>query len=308
MKRKKLLNHRPVLIAIVLCHFLVSTNVEAKDFLTDSVVKVNELIDAYESGVTSVTPCSQPGTIDETQWLENGFVDPVANIYPLSSPQARGLPQVTHHMPLEVVHLRGSQWSVANIVERYSDVREIYRQCGIDVTQIRIVEVDAPVTIDRKAHKRMMTENLKRNPNADPTQIFTSSNLISEYDYTVGDLEQESHLELSERVPTQDHFVLIHVNNVNGTSSSGPEFAYGGTARLNRHWLEHDITTRHTDNPKYKNHNNYSVEAHELAHTLLNESHNNVTGNIMDANNETRTNSMTPEQCEKMKNHPMLNP
>lgn len=106
---------------------------------------INEVIRNVGKPLYPTCPTSEAELINEEQlWEAKGYFN--TNISYLSVedyyPEHSGV--YTHKLDLTLVNLRGSGFNKSLIEDRIKRVAKIYRQCGIKITEAKIVESDPP--------------------------------------------------------------------------------------------------------------------------------------------------------------------
>ncbi|MBT7608925.1 MAG: hypothetical protein HN576_04165 [Bacteriovoracaceae bacterium] len=220
-------------------------------------------------GPSSSTELDNP-TNQKRVWELNGFYNPYFKNIDLYS--ASDNTQYTHSVQVDLIMIRGSGWDEETIIERYRKAAEIYKQCGIKLTPARFISVTPPSGI-------VDIERSPRNVN-----------------------QENSVIKFASAVPKSKGMSTMFVRSfTNGsTGTSGPEFAYGESSPLyNKTWLTTDVIDDNYTGIR----ENYSPEAHELSHNLLNIGHMDGEPNLLHGDYNSLNDVLTDEQCEIMKMH-----
>ncbi len=238
---------------------------------------------------------AKPDPNSEAGWVQAGFGNPKITKMDLYSGDRH---RYTHEADLDIVVVRGSGWTKEIIEERYKKVVTIFRQCDLKFSNMRMIEVDAP--LDPKTKKEI-------------TQFDTGTRTFP------------STANFSERIPAVGpRLASIHVRllKYGGLGFSGAKFAKKGSPRLYKQWISAQILSE-----KYKVYEDspsgFCSEAHELGHALLNCRHKpKVTPQLPESDengflcDESRPNVMgkygntsgdfTPAQCEQIRSNTEL--
>jgi hypothetical protein len=182
----------------------------------------------------------KPDHSSEAGWVQAGFGNPKITKLDLYVGDGH---RYTHETDLDIVLLRGSGWTMEIIEKRYRKVVNIYRQCNLKFSNMRVIEVDAPFEIKPPLPPR-------------PIETFKVGS------YWGG----SSSGMLAERVPSpQTRIVSLHVSKIAGnqTGVAGIPATTHGTLLVNRVWISSAILS--ADRKE-----DHSLEAHEIGHILVN--------------------------------------
>ena len=215
------------------------------------------------------------GEKEERAWADAGFGSPEIESIDTQRFYPKTGPTVTHEVALTVVMFRGTGWKKKVILHRLKKMAAIYAQYGLRIGALKFVTADAPGgKID-----------FARPGNGDR--------------------------EIALRVPPTPKPILFYFRSI-------PKFnAYA--------WVEHSDNKDIPDaikntawfslsiglelNKKIR-HPGYVSEAHELGHVLLDSLEHVTDGvkNLMSGKHEYVTDTLTPEQCVKIKSSPLVRP
>lgn len=172
-------------------------------------------------------------------------------------------------IPLTVIHLKNSKWQLSDIKIAIERTKKIYKQeCEITLSPLLLVSTN-----------HAMGSELNSD---DPVDYIDIKSIImndAAYKPAVFMLDKD----------------LSDIPTYGGTSWSthGTAILFNSYPVYNRKGLIVDF--------KHDRHQQYEIMAHELAHLLLNEGHNNIRGNILNQSRDQRTNRFTQAQCSKLR-------
>jgi len=217
----------------------------------------------------------EAGEKEEKRWADAGFTNPKIEFIDTRRFYHKTGQTFTHELDLTVVMFRGTDWKQKIILSRLKKMSGIYARCGLRIGTLKFVTADAPG---------------------------------GKVDFArPGDRDRE----IARRVPPTPKPILFYFRSI-------PKFnAYAWVehtdnidipdAIKNTAWFSLSITMEL--NKKIR-HPGYVSEAHELGHILL-DSLEHATGgikNLMSGNHEYVTDTLTPEQCVKIKSGPLVKP
>jgi len=197
------------------------------------------------------------------------------------------IPAATHRVPLQIVILRGSRWTWADVDRRVAKTREILAQCGVRL-EPTIVELNSP--------------------SGSPSVLYQESSA-----------QNPASLRVVAQTLAQSRPVLFYVE------SFSDNIAQRGTARIRTNSAgEPEVDTAWI--PYFEPSNvqwSYQVDAHELVHVLADIGHwtppyrsppgrkkgdppdpNAPDHGLMVGNPSVRTNVLAPFLCARIKSHP----
>ncbi|GEM_PF-3042212 len=231
----------------------------------------NRMATKCETGITEApatreySPVSGNGS-EEKEWIDNGYGDPVITNLNMRKNDGR---TYTHEFDVDVVLLRNSGWSEAEVRELMSKATEVYMECGIQLANVKIVTATAPQStwIDsymesEKGLVRSLPSAVKR-----PTVFFVRSNREGNWAYSYNKEVCGTSPRCDTAWVTKDIFSPVRINQFKG------------------------------DNWKY-------VVGHEIAHLVGNCSHNNDSvDNIMNDNPQRVSKYPQYQLCNSIKQH-----
>jgi hypothetical protein len=257
-----------------------------------------------------VNPClsqlSPPDEPDNAEgWLASGFENPEEVVLQFGN-DVYGDTTMTHEMEIESLLLRGSNWSVEQAQEKFTEMAGVLAQCGIRVNQVKITSVD--------------------NPHPDPRRNDNMVDFLHEAVHPGGRSGSQAETNaLARRIPSDHRPIVILArdtgNNNSGFARTGP-YRYNTTQRsalspnqpgLNTTYIGDEILR-----PGIRS--RASVIAHEVGHLLCQCAHvegdEDILGvappgadNLMNTNPHVMresANNLTPQQCEIFKRSPMV--
>lgn len=207
------------------------------------------------------------------------------------APAYQGAAQVpaTKGLALVSVMFRGSGWTVPEITARTQDMTDTIGQCGVKLTGLKIITVDTLPGLSRFDGQVRVGTNYLDDPNKKEAKV---ANVL----------------------PTSLRPIMFYVQAI-ATDSAYANLAeaepegYKTAPVVDTIWIA-KATTFYEH--KYNKH--YSVEAHELGHVLGKLQHlyppklPGPTTNLMAADLHKLSPVLTPAQCEKIRQSPLLSP
>jgi hypothetical protein len=236
----------------------------------------NKLV--QESGISPKVPCDPPANPkaeSNKRWDELGFKNANLETWTestlYSSNSVKDNVVFTHGITLTTILFRNTGWTRDEVLTRFRRLAEVYKQCGIKVQQVNFVESDALngwIDIDGIVPRKKDRES----------KILSS-------------------------LPVSEKPIYFYVRSSKDANSAyaQPEFVVGyKSPLLDTIWITRDVI--HIE--KTCNDPSYSVEAHELGHTLANFGH--VTDrvkNFLAGACDLVNDKIRDDQCSAMKKH-----
>lgn len=195
----------------------------------------------------------------------------------------------------------GPRWTLQEAAARYQDVVDVYAECGLVFSPLRIVEV-AP-------------------PHDDLVSLFntTTPDVRShiEYEENLANEQRDNNTDaVAAMLPRTAELQNVHIRTFipQGSSLAGAFYHLGGDPfffeedhpLVYRSWLLGDILS---ESYKAGVPEGYSTEAHELGHILLNSGHRTEgENNIMGFPAEMLGTRFDAQQCETILSSPLVTP
>ncbi len=215
------------------------------------------------------------GAKEENLWAGAGFNKPGIEFIDTRRFYDKAGQTFTHEFDLTVVMFRGTDWKKKVILKRLKKMARIYARCGVKIGVLKFVTAGAPggkIDFARPGNRDQEIARLVP-PTPRPILFYFRS------------------------IPKFNAYAWVeHTDN-----KDIPD------AVKNTAWFSLSITMKL--NIKIR-HPGYVSEAHELGHILL-DSLEHVTGgvkNLMAESHEHVTDTLTPEQCRKIKSSPLVKP
>lgn len=213
---------------------------------------------------------------DTNPWKKNRFGNPKIEYLDLSQSYAGAEPSLfTHEMDLTIVLFRKSGWKIDQIQARLELLTKVYSQCGVKISKAKLVQANAP-------HGWI---------DMDGCHYFEGNRTFK----------------LAALTPPTEKPVLYYVRSTTDESPAcaGPLFNVGeDSPMLNTAWM---TTLLNEDPTQPWNFPQFSDEAHELGHVLLNMSHVfKGPPNIMAGDAKIMSLDLTPSQCETMRKNELV--
>ncbi|MEW6056518.1 MAG: hypothetical protein AB1540_07870 [Bdellovibrionota bacterium] len=198
--------------------------------------------------------------------------------------------EYTHEFSITAVIARNSGWTLGEVKTRLLYAAEIYSQCKVRVSQIKFVVVDAPPGL------RFLSR--------------TENPFATTEGYEV-QVERGSDSMLAVSIPETEKPVLFYWEDVE--SRAGP--AYAQSAYANK--LEPKLAgtayfsfVRTLNNEEfyrpYQKHGTRIVDAHELAHLLVDFDHQEEPKNILSGWHYNMSEKILDWQCEAIRRSPLV--
>jgi len=225
----------------------------------------------FENSSTSYAEEIIKRDLNINEWNSNGFTDVV--IRDVQIPKSfKHTSEYTHTFRYSSVVLRGSGWTYDEVVKRAVRVEEIYSQCNVWVEGVQIILTD-------QSHE---------------SRVFSH--------------KEKTDLNFTKNIPIKSRPIMVYFKD-----DKDRNIAYA-VPRLNRKsqhpyintiWMSRAIKTR-----AYQKllPNTYSDEAHELGHLLLNTTKHVFSDqeNFMHEVDKLATDRINPDQCEIIRNSPLV--
>jgi hypothetical protein len=230
-------------LILITCFSVLSFEAIAQDgdATARSNTKIVEILN-YINRPTSLDRCGntiQPSfnstTNEIDQWLSAGFWRPeikVINASPSIAPEGT----FTHKLNMTLVLFRNTGWTEDRVKAQVSRASEIYKQCGIELSEVKLVIANAPSGIIDVSYNNRDDERISRSTpeSKKPIVYFVRSNAEGQTAYSWG---------ASVEKPSR--------------------------ARFNTIWMTDDIDKSY----KEVHDPSYNVLAHEIGHILCGCSH-----------------------------------
>lgn len=210
---------------------------------------------------------------EEKIWARAGFVKSKIALIDVNKFYEKTQQVFTHSFDLTLVVFRGTGWSKAVVLRRLKKVADIYAQCGVRLSQVKLVEARAP------------------------------GGVIDFFSPGLGDTG------IAQKVPSTFRPVLFYFRSIPKLNAySWPEDTEDenvADALKDTAWISlsaaMDLNTKIRD-PKYVS------EAHELGHILLDSLAHAEVGeaNLMAESYEYENDHLTADQCRKIKEHRLV--
>ena len=217
----------------------------------------------------------------QNEWVKAGYTaSPVSNI----ADRLYGLPNgagYTHGLDLDVIMLKGSGWEKNTIFARLTRLADIFKQCEIKFENVYFVGIDPP----------------------DGRLDFFPWYCPDKHDR---DKYAGSTYQLARPYPNSGTRLSITYlrSFTNGeTASSGPVWYWGPDCPMRYKSFISAVTT--TENYISKRPKGYSVEAHELGHTMFESPHLGK-DNIMALTPRKRLPVIKEEHCKLARAHELV--
>lgn len=223
----------------------------------------------------AVHPTGNETASEEKRWADAGFGKPEIDwidsgrFYPDSNQS------FTHRLDITLVMFRGTGWRKKVVFKRLQKVADIYGRCGLRLGRIKLVIADAPggmIDFVRPGYRDV--EIAQKVPSTAKPIFF--------YFRSIPELNAHAWVQTQ-----QDDEIPQAIRNT-------AWFSLSVTLKLN-------IKLRHPG---------YVSEAHELGHILLDTLEHVPDGveNLMAGDYEYVNDRLNPQQCEKIKSHPLVIP
>lgn len=223
----------------------------------------------------AAAPATQDNKQEISLWKRAGFTNPRLQQIDTKRFYKKSSDAFTHRFDLTVVMFRETGWTKKAILKRLKKVAGIYARCGVMIGKLTVVTAGAPEgRVDfARPGRRDKQIALRVPPSAKPIFFYFRS------------------------IPEVNAYAWPR-----STDNDAIPDAIRDTA-----WFSLSVTM--PLNKKIR-HPGYVSEAHELGHILLDTLAHTPEGqmNLMAADYEHVNDQLTPEQCRKIKNHPLVKP
>lgn len=183
---------------------------------------------------------------------------------------------------------RAHDWTKKDVIRRLNKISRIFAQCGISISPARIIQTIPPDNKLDLKHKA-----------GDPLSNSRDLNKIVQYTP-------------APQTKTNDRVRAYYLR-----SFSGGDVALAGNQRtqpdgsphINKIWISNSVL-KAPENSKLRSADQRNLlEVHELAHVFLNDpgrASDDPTPDVLAHNYDAKTNIFTDEQCERMKQYPLI--
>ncbi|MCB0350727.1 MAG: hypothetical protein KDD38_06055 [Bdellovibrionales bacterium] len=256
----------------------------AYESLPDTISRLNEIVKSAGSepkwacvttgNKSQPSPAVGRGTKSENRlWQNAGFENAKFETWPadmLYEPSIINDPGFTHEIDLSVVLYRGTSWDKESIRQRFKSMAKVLRQCKLKISKVKFIEADA------------------YNGWLDVDGVIRKN----------GDRESQ----ISEALPIKSRpvFVYLRSSRLTATGYAIPQYVVEeSNPAKDTIWMT-ELSQQLSPNT--------SLEAHELAHVLLNSGHvdHGRNRNILHIKPNRQNNKIGNErggQCDQMKKY-----
>jgi hypothetical protein len=179
--------------------------------------------------------------------------------------------ETSHEIYLKVFFVKDTNWNEANIISEINLANSVFLQCDLSITEVSLQEID--LSKDRTLNSRKILKDLINSDFRKPMELT---------------------LLLGSRRTIDPDITRGHAWGQKLMKTYDPE-----TERI------YENAALVQDQILFQLHEGVSTFAHELGHLLLNDTHVKFV-NLMNGNWYSQDNSLTREQCRRMRNSPLV--
>ncbi len=189
--------------------------------------------------------------------------------------------KLKHYFPLSLVHFRDTSWSKKKIMKRVKGIVNTYKKCSIGVAPIQMITMNAPFGYINLGSNSVSYIHFGTNASKDSSNDNSKANLImKELEALVKPIVFYIQFDLDSKAPAWAHRKLFNKNQ----------------PKVDTAWMTYFSSRLEFPDQ------DYSIEAHELGHLLLNRGHDfSEERNLMSYEGLLNSNILTQEQCDKIK-------